>query len=442
MTNTVQIQLNSANRALRFLFAAPDADGKLTYAPDSLPEFLDAILTDTIHNQENSVVFANLLFRKFGDVPLRSRLTALFFNFLVENRILPEELEKSPRSESCRFVLYSARDLWKGINTATRILSRKTELIFPATLDYLKALPTPPGSLDEQFKALSASILEADPFRTSRTFRYFNGRFISVGFDSIKPLGEFFGFPGVRSQMRDHFHKFATGKSNLPLLVNSLPGHGKTSMILSYANAEPELIVVLPDPITLETGWNELISPLAARPDRKFVLFFDDIDPNATNWFTFRTNVGGAFSLPDNIMPVLSANYEFPANILSRGQKISFPLFDELRCCEMVEDFLATFGVRHYHRNLISQIAADYTEEFGQKKFTELSPRSLVRYLSAYKTDPNKRRTIVNLASGPMVTRPDAQLFYEFNIELMRSLYGEEHIKKLLKERLDDLSHT
>ena len=38
-----------------------------------------------------------------------------------------------------------------------------------------------------------------------------------------------------------------------------------------------------------------------------------------------------------------------------------------------------------------------------------------------------------------MVTRPDAQLFYEFNIELMRSLYGEEHIKRLLKERLDDL---
>lgn len=107
----------------------------------------------------------------------------------------------------------------------------------------------------------------------------------------------------------------------------------------------------------------------------------------------------------------------------------------------MVEDFLATFGVRHHHRNLISQIAADYTEEFGQKKFTELSPRSLIRYLSAYEHDQNKRRTIIELASGPMVTRPDAQLFYEFNIDLMRSLYGEEYIKRLLKQRLDDLSH-
>ena len=40
-----------------------------------------------------------------------------------------------------------------------------------------------------------------------------------------------------------------------------------------------------------------------------------------------------------------------------------------------------------------------------------------------------------------MVTRPDAQLFYEFNIALLRSLYGEEYIKRLLKQRLDDLSH-
>jgi hypothetical protein len=140
-------------------------------------------------------------------------------------------------------------------------------------------------------------------------------------------------------------------------------------------------------------------------------------------------------------MPVLSANYEFPANILSRGRRISFPVFDELRCCEMVEDYLATFGIRHHNRNLISQIAASYTEEFGQKKFTELSPRSLIRYLASYENDQTKRRTIVELATGPMVTRPDSQLFYEFNIELMRSLYGEEYIKKLLKERLDDLSH-
>lgn len=436
MADTVQNRLIRARRALEFLFAAPGRNGEPEYAAGSLPELLDVLF-----RPEESVIHANLLYRRFGNTPLESRLASLLFDFFIENRILPEELEKGEWSASCRFLLEAAFDLWNGIGTATRRLAKQTERIFPAALDYLSALPAPKGQTESQLKSLAAVILAADRFRKSRTFRYFNGKFIDVRFDSIKPLDRFFGFPSVRSQFLDHFRKFADGTSNLPLLVNSLPGHGKTSMILSYAYAEPELVIILPDPVTLETGWNELISPLAARPDHRFVLFFDDIDPAATNWFHFRTNVGGAFSLPENVMPVLSANYEFPANILSRGRRITFPVFDELRCCEMVEDFLATFGVRHYHRNLISQIAADYTEEFGQKKFTELSPRSLIRYLSAYEHDRNKRRTIVELASGPMVTRPDAQLFYEFNIDLMRSLYGEEHIKKLLKERLDDLSH-
>ena len=62
-----------------------------------------------------------------------------------------------------------------------------------------------------------------------------------------------------------------------------------------------------------------------------------------------------------------------------------------------------------------------------------------MRYLAVYEKDPRRRSQIVDLADGRMITRPDAQLFYEFNIELMRSLYGEEYIQRLLKERLRDL---
>ena len=46
---------------------------------------------------------------------------------------------------------------------------------------------------------------------------------------------------------------------------------------------------------------------------------------------------------------------------------------------------------------------------------------------------------MVELASGEMIPRPDPELFYEFNINLMRSLYGEEYIQKLLKEKLREL---
>jgi len=138
-------------------------------------------------------------------------------------------------------------------------------------------------------------------------------------------------------------------------------------------------------------------------------------------------------------MPVIAANYEFPANILSRGRKVSFPVFDEIRCLEMVEDFLASFGMRHAPRNLVNLIAAAYTEDFGQKKFTELSPRTLTRYLASYEHDMIKRKTMLDLSFGKMITKPDAQLFYEFNIDLMRSLYGDAYIERLLKERLKDL---
>ena len=118
---------------------------------------------------------------------------------------------------------------------------------------------------------------------------------------------------------------------------------------------------------------------------------------------------------------------------------MSFPVFDEVRCQEMVEDFLRDFGLRTIPGNLVSLIAADYTEEFGQHKFTELSPRTLMRYLEIYQKSTVKRRNIVEVAMGPMITRPDPELFYEFNIELMRSLYGEDYIKRLLKERLKNL---
>ena len=84
-------------------------------------------------------------------------------------------------------------------------------------------------------------------------------------------------------------------------------------------------------------------------------------------------------------------------------------------------------------------MGAQYTEEFGQKKFTELSPRTLMRYLAQFENDSRRRSQIVELASGTMITRPDGELFYEFNINLMRSLYGEEYIQNLLKERLREL---
>ena len=302
----------------------------------------------------------------------------------------------------------------------------------PGTRELFAALP-------EGRSAVEKALAEADELSRGRCFLFRGGKLIPVSPESVKPVHKFFGFSGMRAIYRDHFNDFANGVCNVPLLIHSLPGYGKTSMVLSYALAVPGVTVVLPEPAALERDWEVLLEHLCRRPDRKFVLFFDDIDPRAVDWYHFRTNVGGAFSPPGNIMVVLSSNYEFPAGILSRGRRMSYPVFDEVRCTEMVEDFLLDFGLKRPPRNLVSLIAADYTEEFGQKKFTELSPRTLMRYLTVYGMNRNKRRTIAEMSLGDVITKPDGELFYEFNIELMRSLYGEEYIQKLLKDKLKNL---
>ena len=81
-------------------------------------------------------------------------------------------------------------------------------------------------------------------------------------------------------------------------------------------------------------------------------------------------------------------------------------------------------------------ISADYVEEFGQKKFEELSPRTLIRYLEIYKRDPKKRKRMLDLSRAELTSRPDAQAFYDFNVKIMKMLYGEEAINVLREEKL------
>ena len=182
-----------------------------------------------------------------------------------------------------------------------------------------------------------------------------------------------------------------------------------------------------------------MFQTLGSYPHRRFVVFFDDIDPREVNWYSFRTCVGGTFAQPDNINIVIAANYDFSPNVLSRGRKITFPIFDEISCQEMISDFLVRHKLRNPSHNLISVMAADYVEEFGQKKFAELSPRSLIRYLEIYMRDPKKRKKMLEASYQELIMRPDAQLFYEQNIKMMRALYGDGYIEDILREKLRKL---
>ena len=283
---------------------------------------------------------------------------------------------------------------------------------------------------------LSQKALEADPFSGGKAFRYLNDKFEPVELSSIRAVDDFFGYTKVRQTFEHHFGEFSTKKTNLPLLVCSLPGLGKTHFTISYTLKHDNLTLILPEPEDLEKTLQPLIEKLASRKDRRFIIFFDDVDPAKVNWYYFRTNIGGSFSLPDNVSVVIASNFEFPANILSRGRAVKFPLFDEVRCLEMIEEFLKSRGLKHRNHNLELVIAADYVEDFGQRKFEELSPRTLIRYLQVYQNDMKKRKKMLDMTRSNVFAKPDPQVFYEFNAKLMRSLYGDEVLDALREENI------
>ncbi len=276
-----------------------------------------------------------------------------------------------------------------------------------------------------------------DCFGAGRSFRYLDGGFQPVDTRDMRPVEQFFGYEGVRRAFAEHFRRFSEGYGGEPLLISSLPGLGKTRFTMAYTLSQPGLILILAGPEALERDLERLLAKLERQRQHRFVVFFDDIDPRTLDWYQFRTNIGGSLSMPDNVMVVLAANYEFPASILSRGRGVSFPVFDENRCQEMIEDFLRFKGLRQPTPELVNVIAADYTEEFGQKKFPELSPRTLMRYLGWYESDGKKRRRLLEQSKLEMIVRPDAQLFYEFNLKQLKLLYGEEKVLEAVRDQIE-----
>lgn len=373
------------------------------------------------------------LARAFPTAEFTTRLCRAFFDALTRYRIIPDGRVMAPGSDSA-FLFGHLRHIHAFLRELPAWLEARGEVLLPSIGAALRELPRL-----ETEEAFAAFVAAGDPFANGRAYRWLNTRFEPARLESIRAVDRFYGFPGVRRIFREHYKAFAAGKPAVPLLISSLPGHGKTQLTISYALSHPELTLILAPGETLETNFETLINLLRLRPDRRFVIFFDDLDPAKIDWYTFRTHVGGSFSPPDHVLLALASNFEFPANILSRGRSVLFPTFDDIRCQEMVEDFLAVNGFRHPNRNLISLIAATYTEEFGQKRYTELSPRTLIRHLAVYENDRRRRRDIVELACGPMVTKPDPELFYEFNIRLMRKLYGKEYIEDMLKDKLKEL---
>ncbi len=418
------------------LFARPDATGLLVLPDRPLLQWINGLLrAESSPGNAGSCDFLNALAEKFGAEGFADQLYRELFDLFIAHGVPADAIAPSSGDENRRFILDNSVDFLTELGGIARNAVRTSSRRLSPEAKKLAALL--PDSSDPG--KIAAEIAAHDRFSRCRTFRFDGENLVEAQVGSAKKISSFYGFAGVRAIIADHLADFRRGLVNVPLLIHSLPGYGKTSMTISYALAEKDDVLVLAGPDALSASWSRLYALLAARPDRRFILFFDDIEPENVDWYMFRTHVGGAYSLPKHILVVLASNYEFPASILSRGRSVTFPVFDELRCTEMVEDFLRDFGLKRPPENLVALLGADYTEAFGQKKFTELSPRTLMRHLLVYAQSREKRQLLADMSTGEVITRPDPTLFYEFNIELMRTLYGDHYIERLREEKLRNL---
>ena len=306
----------------------------------------------------------------------------------------------------------------KRISSLTRLtpfIKEKISLseIFDSKTD-LHTVPI--AELQERFQKM-------DPFLSGdRVFRFSEGRFFPAKIGPVRPVDKFYGFIAAKDFFRKYLAAFSEKGENFPLLISSLPGLGKTHFTISYSLYFKNLTLILCEPNELEKPLVDLIAILGKRSNRRFVLFFDDVDTRKIDWYYFRTNIGGSCVLPENITVIVASNYEFPANILSRGKGFAFPFFDEITCQEMVHDFLVSMGMKAPSKELISVMASDYVEEFGQHIFEELSPRTLVRYLERYLSDSVKRKKFLELSKQNVISSPDAMCFYEANQKVIQRL--------------------
>lgn len=436
MSTVMKERILQVQRSLRVLFPAAAEDPFLSALDTALRAMTseDPVSAATALNDLAATV-EKTRFRAMLDKALIHALLRVSVPFQTRNFNDPDS-DESFFLDHAKKIAASLETLFPDFVTAHTDLAG---LIRPSVRKYLTCgdsiflkLKTP-AILMECLKQYNRT---ADIFSGGRFFRHDNGNFIRIDQKDVRSVDAFYGYRSARQTFLDHFGAFAAGKSNLPLLISSLPGLGKTRMTISHSLHYPEIILILASPRDLSHGLEKLIRTLEQFPQHRFMVFFDDIDVPQMDWYDFRTQVGGAFTLPENISFTIAANQQFPANISSRGRGFLFPIFDEIRCQEMIEDFLISCGMHQPSPELISVIAADYVESFGQKFFEELSPRTLVRYLESYRTDGERRKRMLDSARHDVIPRPDPQVFYDENLKLMRAIYGDSILDEIHNREL------
>ena len=277
------------------------------------------------------------------------------------------------------------------------------------------------GAVD--LETIRIKLCNHDLFAASRAFRPLNDELHPGSVGAIRDFKNFYGYTREREFFADYFSAFVAGREAPPLLLSGMPGIGKTHLTIACTFSNPELTLILADQSYLENSLEWLVDILGQHHYRKFVLFFDDIEPDTVNWTTFRNQVDGFLPYATNVAMVIAANDTFPVPIRSRCRSFEFRAMDPEVCQEFIADYLTeTRWMSQPYPNLVSTVAADFVSMYKRRVLSELTPRSLVKYLEMLEADKDRIKKLIRESLEDIIRVPAEEAFIESNRNIINHL--------------------
>ncbi|MEI6731708.1 MAG: DUF815 domain-containing protein [archaeon] len=232
---------------------------------------------------------------------------------------------------------------------------------------------------------------------------YYDKQFTQYTVRKVKPVEQFFGYPLVKRRLTDSFDSLTAGQITLPILMDGPPGIGKTELFLSFAQKYNSPIVVS-DQENLSKNLEDLLSNLG-KVNKKFFLFFDDVNPSNIDWHPFRNNVCGVGNYPANVLIGIATNERFPDNVTSRCNYVVIPEFSLGIAKEMGRDYLVHQKLKSPKmiQSMINGFIIDYISSYKSTgTVSEISPRSFIRHMDYISASPERREKILLISKGEM----------------------------------------
>lgn len=441
------------------LFERPGPDARSTVHHDVLDAYLRSLRSmdreladlavkpensrrwfETVDHAPDSIDYLNHTVELAGRRPVAALLAECLWDAVRRSLPLVEDASDGVTRLS-HMLRHAARVFQSGLEAPARYVALLEELcpggegrvprLVPGGLGRFAEDAFPAGLGEGAIDARALDLIQErakahDRFAEGRTFRPVRDELLRGPLGDIRSLDNFYGYVRERKYFQEHFAPFLEGRRVPPLLLTGIPGVGKTHLTIAFALSMPEVVLINASTEYLESRLEWLVETLAGHPYRKFLVFFDDIEPDRVDWTTFRNQVEGYLPYPSNTAIVIASNGDFSARVKSRCAHFVFrPMSPEV-CQEFVAEYLEQHKwMSRPYPNLVSTVAADYASMYKRGVLNELTPRSLIRYFETLETDRERIRLLIRESLEEIVRTPSEEAFYQSNKKIAERLEQE-----------------